>query len=122
MRVVVVEDNPDMSFLLRLLFRQEGFDVDVADDGVEGLRLIVDQRPDAAVIDVALPSMDGLAVLDRLRERAETRDMPVLILSGVADEQGARAALAAGRCRFMSKPAYPRRIVETLENLLAPAS
>ena len=79
MRLLLVEDDPKILSFLENGLRQEGYAVDTAADGIEGLHLGASGRYDAAIIDIMLPGLDGLALIERLREKRV--DTPVLILS-----------------------------------------
>ncbi|RME71632.1 MAG: DNA-binding response regulator, partial [Planctomycetota bacterium] len=79
MRILVVEDDATIAEFLAKGLREAGFAVDVAHDGLRGLRLASTEPYDAAVIDVMLPGLDGLSLVERLRERGF--DLPVLFLS-----------------------------------------
>src|SRR4051812_50225975 len=100
MRVLVVEDDPDMSSILRRGLCEEGWDVDVAGTGQAGLQLALTGDPDVVVLDLGLPGLDGLTVLAPLRECAWHRPGPGLPAPDSATArargpaQGAAASLA----------------------------
>ncbi|HJQ37788.1 MAG TPA: response regulator, partial [Thermoanaerobaculia bacterium] len=83
-RVLIVEDNRDLAYGLRNNLEIEGYDVEVAGDGVEGLARAKATRPDLVVLDLMLPRMDGFRVLRALRDDALT--MPVLVLTARGEE------------------------------------
>src|SRR5689334_23585869 len=78
-RVLVVDDGPTLAELLSMALRYEGWDVKSAGDGLSAVRTARDFRPDAVVLDMMLPDIDGLEVLRRLR--GESPDVPVLFLT-----------------------------------------
>src|SRR5438128_731795 len=82
-RILVIEDDLAGRELLGKLFERAGLEPVEASDGVEGLRVLYEQRPDLVVLDVGLPSLDGWRVLERIRELT---DVPVLMLTGHASE------------------------------------
>src|SRR5207245_8927488 len=79
-RILVVEDNPDLAYGLRNNLEIEGYEVDVVDDGTDGLARARSAGPDLIILDLMLPGMDGYRVLRALRD--EGRRMPVLLLPG----------------------------------------
>jgi two-component system OmpR family response regulator len=115
-RVLIVEDEAAMSDLLLTALRYEGWDVRSAGDGTSAVRLARAVRPDAVVLDIMLPDMDGLEVLHRLR--AESSEIPVLFLTakdGVADRV---AGLTAGGDDYVTKPFSLEELVARLRGLM----
>jgi two-component system OmpR family response regulator len=102
MRVLVVEDEPRMSTLLERGLREEGYAVDTAGDGVEGLWLATEQEYDAIVLDVMLPRLDGFEVCRRLR--AAERWAPVLVLTARGEVDDRVRGLDAGADDYLTKP------------------
>ena len=113
-RIVIVEDNADLRELLRLKLRKLGHEVDAAVDGPEGVRQIVDAKPDLALIDIGLPGLDGYQVA--LQVRSELGDRVVLVaVSGFGQPEDKRRALEAGFDEHITKPAD----VHDIEDMLA---
>jgi two-component system, OmpR family, response regulator len=102
MRVLLVEDDPTISAFVAKGLREAGFAVDEAADGETGLTLALDQRFDAAVIDVMLPRRDGLSLIDTLRARGVRT--PVLILSAKRSVDDRVRGLQAGGDDYLTKP------------------
>ena len=101
-RVLVVEDDASIALGLRINLENEGYAVDVADDGERGLELVRSTSPDLIVLDVMLPRRNGLEVLHQLR--AEGHRMPVIILSAKAGEMDKVAGLELGAEDYVAKP------------------
>jgi CheY-like chemotaxis protein len=102
--ILVVDDEEDIRSLLEMQVAGEGHDVILAGDGVEGLRQVHDQHPDVVLLDVVMPVMDGLQMLDRLRANPTTRDLPVIALSGRLDVHTVERLKALGVCSLVQKP------------------
>jgi DNA-binding response OmpR family regulator len=115
--VLVAEDDADTVEAYGLLFRSRGHDVEVAGDGPAVLFKALELRPDAIVLDLGLPLMDGLEVLRRLRARSAAR-IPVLVLTGHALPEAAAAALNEGADDVLTKPCEPQELCARLEGLL----
>jgi DNA-binding response OmpR family regulator len=101
-RVLVVEDEPEVGEMLRDVLVQLGYTVEVADRGVEALKVVPLFEPDVVLLDLTLPEMSGIEVLGHLR-----RDRPavrVVIMSGNQDAEVARAMLASGAFDYLGKP------------------
>jgi CheY-like chemotaxis protein len=94
--VLVVDDNESIRRGLCLVLRGSGFRALVAEDGDEALAVSESVRPDAVLLDVSMPGMDGLTVLEHLRERPGWEELPVLMYSAVTDEHVRRRAERLG--------------------------
>jgi two-component system OmpR family response regulator len=116
LRVLVVEDEATMTELLLIALRYEGWDVRNAGDGATAIRLARAIRPDAVVLDILLPDMDGLEVLHRLR--AEAPHLPVLFLTARDSLTDRIAGLNAGGDDYMTKPFSLEELVARLRGLL----
>ncbi|MFD3942377.1 response regulator transcription factor [Streptomyces sp. NPDC058579] len=114
-RLLVVEDDPDLALALRTLLARRGYDVSVADDGREGLRLLFAERPALMILDLLLPRLDGWEVLDRTRDMS---DLPVLILSGLGDVDDRVRGLRSGADDFLVKPFANTELLARVEALL----
>ncbi len=101
-RVLLAEDDPAISEPLARALRREGYDVEVSGDGLKALGAAQDNNPDLVILDLGLPSMDGLEVCRRLR--AEGRTSPILILTARADEVDTVVGLDAGADDYVTKP------------------
>jgi DNA-binding response OmpR family regulator len=101
-RVLVVEDDPSISLGLRINLEGEGYEVLSADDGERGLAMAREQRPDLVILDVMLPKMNGLQVLQTIRR--EGLLMPIIVLSARTGEMDKVAGLELGAEDYVAKP------------------
>ncbi len=101
-KVLIIEDDPEMNRLLQLDLEQHGYESSIATNGLDGLRMFHEVRPNLVVLDVALPQMDGLTVCQRIRELS---NVPILIMTAhaVTEEEIARG-LNLGADEYMLKP------------------
>jgi two-component system KDP operon response regulator KdpE len=100
-RILVVDDSQETTWLLQRALREEGYEVQVAHNGVEGLRLAYNFRPDLVLLDVMMPDMDGWTMLRRFRDFSET---PVIMLTAVGDEKSLVHGLDSGADDYVTKP------------------
>jgi CheY-like chemotaxis protein len=117
-KVLLVEDNPDtVEFLARRL-REEGYQVLVARNGVDAWRLANRERPDAIVMDINLPQLDGDEVARRLRAQPETVDIPIIFVTA---ETAARVQdlLVPGHTLCLEKAIKSRSLLDALVQVLA---
>jgi two-component system OmpR family response regulator len=115
-RVLVVDDETAMTELLSMALRYEGWDVRSAGDGATAIRLARTLRPDAVVLDIMLPDMDGLEVLHRLR--SETPEIPVLFLTAKDTVEDRITGLTAGGDDYVTKPFSLEELVARLRGLM----
>ena len=94
-RVLVIDDDRLLCELIRTTFELEEFDVDTAYDVIEAERVLVESRPDAILLDIGLPGIDGIFYLERLRETPHTSKIPIVAISG-SDEAGRGDVLTPG--------------------------
>ena len=102
--VLVVEDEDALSTLLSYNLEKEGYKVAVATDGEEGLMLVDERLPDLIVLDWMLPKVSGIEVCRRLRTRAETRNVPIIMLTARGEESDRIRGLDTGADDYITKP------------------
>jgi len=118
-RVLVVDDEPQIVRALKVVLREAGFEAVPAETGSEALDLAAVRPPDAAIIDLVLPDIDGISVTRTLREWSE---MPILVLSAVGEEEQKVRALEAGADDYITKPFGARELVARLHAALRRAT
>jgi CheY-like chemotaxis protein len=118
-RVLVIDDEPDVRWLLRVHLERAGHEVLVAEDGLRGIAVAQKQRPGIIVLDLMMPVMDGYAVLAELAKDPRTVDVPVVVLSAKAIPDEADRAIGAGALKFLEKPFDPDELTQEVDALLA---
>jgi len=116
MRILVVEDDPDLQRLLAEALRDNGYVVDTASDGVEGHFLGETEPYDAVILDLGLPEMDGIKVLEKWRKAG--RVMPVLILTARDRWNDKVKGLDAGADDYVTKPFFTEEVLARVRTLL----
>lgn len=109
-RLLVVEDDRDTARLLVETLKHDGYEVQMVHDGVVALDVIRHDHPDLVLLDLGLPGMDGLSLMERVREDPETNATVMLVLTGHDDENDATASFAAGASDFLLKPSTPAQV------------
>ncbi len=102
-RVLFVEDDPTVAQMYRLKLELDGYQVIMAKDGEEGLRLASEVDPDIVFLDIRLPKVDGFAVLEGLRSYDRTRNVPVVILSNYGEQELVERGLRLGALEYLIK-------------------
>jgi two-component system KDP operon response regulator KdpE len=114
-RILVCDDEPQILRALKVILRDAGYEAVTASTGEEALDRVAVKPPEAAILDLMLPDIDGVEVTRRLREWSE---MPIVVLSAVGEEDRKVEALAAGADDYVTKPFGPRELVARLEAVL----
>ncbi|MEM6457422.1 MAG: sigma-54 dependent transcriptional regulator [Acidobacteriota bacterium] len=114
--VLIVDDEADIRDSLSMILEYEGYRVDEAHDGRTALAKVAERAPDAVLLDIKMPGMDGLETIEALRARGYA--MPVLMISGHGDIQTAVEATRAGAYDFFEKPLQQERVLLSLRNAL----
>jgi DNA-binding response OmpR family regulator len=118
-RILVVDDEPDVLLLCRMNLEHAGHQVIEAPDGERGLQMAREHRPDAMILDLMLPNVDGYEVLRSLNEDPASVDLAVVVLTAKARQEDRVRCLQGGADEFVTKPFSPGSLVDTVEQLLA---
>ncbi len=116
--ILIVEDEQALVTLLRYNFEAAGYEVATALDGDEALMAIAERRPDLIVLDWMLPSISGLEVCRQVRRKAETRDVPVIMLTARGEEADRVRGLDSGADDYVTKPFSPTELVARVRAVL----
>lgn len=118
-RVLVIEDSPSVRRLIEVCLRVLDVEVSSAVDGITGLEQIETTDPHVVVLDIGLPGLDGWEVLSRMRDKPDSANVKVLILTAHAQPEMADRAAQGGADAFMTKPFRPIELRIQVEKLLA---
>jgi len=120
--ILVVDDYIVQQRVLRQVLTTAGYEVTVAGDGAEALDYLAEADYALAILDIAMPGMDGIEVLTHIRANASTSDLPVIMLTASGEDSDRAAARSAGANVFLNKPASSHEVVSTVEGLIGSAS
>lgn len=112
-KILIIEDEQDLVKGLKINLSDEGFDVDYALDGIEGLRMAVEETPDLIILDIMLPEMDGFEVCRRLRQK--NIETPVIMLTAKGEEIDKVVGLEIGADDYMTKPFSIRELIARIK-------
>jgi len=102
--ILVIEDDPRIRQLLIDGLASQGYQLLEADNGLEALKLIETHKPNLCIVDLNMPKVDGLAFLQALRHRPETKDVPSIVLTAQSDDDNINKAMDLGAKHFLVKP------------------
>ena len=120
-RLLIADDKVGGRELVRAVLERSGYTVYEAVDGLEALRLARELRPDLIILDLNMPGLDGVEVVQELRLDAEFAIVPMLALTASAMHGDRERAIAAGFSGFITKPIGPRELRAEVDRLLGPA-
>ncbi|MBV9468676.1 MAG: response regulator [Abitibacteriaceae bacterium] len=118
-KILVVDDEQDIVRSIQLGLEQVGYQVHTARDGHEALSAVATERPDLIILDVRMPVMDGLQVLDCLKGDAKTHDIPIVMLTAAADQQDMKKGWEHGSDLYLTKPIHPVQLADYMQTLLS---
>jgi DNA-binding response OmpR family regulator len=116
--VLVADDDEDILLLVTTRLRRDGFEVVSASSGDAALALARERRPSIAVLDIGMPGLDGLEVLEQIRADDELRGTLVLLLTAKAQESDVRRGYEAGADAYVRKPFSPAELSKRVRELL----
>ena len=114
-RVLIVDDDPGIREVLRIALRRDGFEVEEAANGIEAVRAVAARPPDAVVLDILMPEMDGTEACRAIRK---TSSVPIVFLSSKDDEIDRVLGLEMGGDDYVTKPFSPRELVARIRAVL----
>ena len=115
LRVLVIDDDPAMTDLLKILLNSNGLDVKVVNDGQEGIDSLYDYNPNIIILDLMMPDLDGWQVCQEIKS---TRQIPILILSALDSPGMIAEALDAGADDYLIKPVTSSSLIAHINNLV----
>lgn len=118
--ILIVEDDPTMSRMYQRVFSLEGHDVTIAVDGEDALKKVQEQIPRLLLLDIMMPKLNGFQVLEKLKEREETRNIPVIMLTNLAGPQDMENALSRGAIKYLIKSELePKQLADIIKEVLS---
>lgn len=118
-RVLVVDDDPQVQDLIRALLSRFGYEIIPALNVASAVTVLRSKPlPDVVLLDLMLPDVDGLELLRQMREKTLFDDLPIIIVSALADPVQIRKGLEMGADRYITKPAITHNLVKTVQEVL----
>ena len=119
-KILAIEDNQDIRELITFILKRDGFQISTAADGISGLSLIKETKPDLVLLDVMMPEFSGFEVLDAIRKdrNSKIREVPILMITSKPTIEDVDQALKLGANDYLVKPFRPEKLVEKVRELL----
>lgn len=119
-KVLIVEDDPLVLRMYQKVLKFEGMEVFTAENGIDGIEAVKKHKPDLVLLDIMMPKMNGIEVLDRLKADKETADIPVIMLTNLSGEHDTDNAIKRGAVAYLVKSQYrPKEVVEKVKEVLS---
>lgn len=117
-KILVIEDDPSILFLIRQTLQREGYEVITATNGSEGLRLVYEIHPQLVVLDITMPGLNGHQVCHYLRSEASTKDLPIIMVTALSRPADQRRGFELGADDYLPKPFQLAELVTRVQSLL----
>jgi DNA-binding response OmpR family regulator len=115
--VLAVDDEAGIRRLVQLNLQRAGYRVSTANDGIEGLAIVAEDRPDLIVLDVTMPHLDGFEMLRRLKAEEETAGIKVILLTARAQDADVHEGKRSGADMYLTKPFSPLQLIEAVREV-----
>jgi len=116
-QILTVDDSPSMRMLLRVALTERGYDVEQAEDGLEALDWLGDNKPHVIITDINMPRMDGFELIESLRTEGDHQTVPILVLSTESSDEKKNRARSAGATGWIVKPFDPDKLAAAVRRV-----
>jgi CheY-like chemotaxis protein len=119
-KILIIEDNKQNMYLMTYLLKSYGYEVIQSDNGIDGIRQAKETRPQAILLDIQLPQLNGYQVATELRKDSSLSEIPIIAVTSYAMPGDKERALAAGATGYIEKPIDPSTFISQLQEYLPP--
>jgi len=117
--ILLIEDDPFLVDLYNTKLKEEGFEVEIAVSGREGLRKFKEKKPDLILLDIVLPDLDGWEVLEGIKKLDKLDDLKVIVLSNLTEQGDVKRAQELGATRYLIKSHFtPTEVVQEIKKII----
>jgi two-component system, OmpR family, alkaline phosphatase synthesis response regulator PhoP len=116
--ILIVDDDEMVRIALCELLKPEGYEIDTAAGGKDGLDKINNKKYDLLMLDIIMPEMDGLELCRKIRQREECKEIPIVFLTAKSREEDRIMGIDAGASQFLSKPISPEKLLEIISETI----
>ncbi len=117
-KILLVDDDPDILEFISYNVRQEGYEIQTADNGIKALEILKSYKPDLIILDVMMPEMDGIETCQEIRKNQEFNDIIITFLTARAEDYSQIAGFDAGADDYITKPIRPKLLISKIKSLL----
>jgi DNA-binding response OmpR family regulator len=117
-RILIIEDEKDLADLVSKNLTLEGYEPDIALDGEEGLKKIIETKPDLVLLDLMLPKMDGIEVLEKMKQNQDVKQISVIIMSSRFQQADRDTTIGLGAVDYLEKPYDRYRLLRKIKETI----
>lgn len=117
-KILIVEDDENIRELISFNLKSENYTIEEAETGEEGIKKAKQTNPDLILLDLMLPEMDGLDVCRQLKSEADTKDIPIIMVTAKGEESDIVTGLELGADDYVTKPFRPKELIARIRNIL----
>ncbi|MBW6472412.1 MAG: response regulator [Anaerolineaceae bacterium] len=118
-KIVYIEDDLEMTYLIKMILERKGYEIISTNDGMEGFEIIEREKPDLVLLDLMMPNIDGWDIYHQLKSNEITNQIPVIIISAKAQPIDKVLGLQIAKVNnYISKPFRPQELLESIESIL----
>jgi CheY-like chemotaxis protein len=117
-KIMIIDDEEDMRTYLQVLFKKAGYETELATNGQEALRMMAEVKPDLITLDILMPKQSGLSFFQSLRDEIGNRQIPVIVLSGLAGHREFFEEEAGHQTAFVEKPIDPDLFLAKVQEMI----
>ena len=117
-KVLLVDDDKLIDKMISTFFLSRGISTEIATTGIEGLEVLKRIRPDAIILDLMMPEMDGFEFCEQVKKNEQLKDIPIIIISAFCTESNIKRILALGACDFFKKPFRIKELIEKVKAVI----
>lgn len=118
-RVLIIDDDSEFADILSDILEANDYTVFVASDGVQAIEKTKEEPVDLILMDIQMPVLSGFWFCDVFKKKAETKDIPIIMISGLSDKDNAKKARELGACAFLKKPFQAEELFSMIEKYAA---
>ena len=117
-KVLLVDDDKITGKMISAFFLSSGISTEIAMNGIEGLEVLKKIRPDAIILDLMMPEMDGFEFCEQVKKNEQLKDIPIIVISAFCTEGNIKRILALGACHFFKKPFRIKELIEKVKDVI----
>ena len=117
-KILIIEDDEQSSYMLTFLFESNNYDIIQSIDGIDGIAKAKNFKPDAILLDIQLPGMNGYDVIKTLKKNNDTKNIPVVVVTALAMNGDRSKAIEAGADEYIAKPIDPETFISQIESFI----
>ena len=117
-KVLLVDDDILIDKMITTFFMSRGISTEIARSGIEGLEVLKKTRPDAIILDLMMPEMDGFEFCEQVKKNEKLKDIPIIVISAFCTEDNIKRILALGACDFFKKPFRIKKLIEKVKAVI----